>query len=283
MQLSQNLIRLQSQLMALDQPKVMGILNLTPDSFYVSGRSGSLESALVKAETHLKAGASFLDIGAYSSRPGAEDISEDLELSRLMPIVEKLLKTFPEAYLSIDTFRARVAKEAVQAGAHMINDISGGDLDTDMFKVAADLQVPYILMHMQGTPQTMQLNPQYENVTLQVIQTLAAKIHRLRALGLRDIIVDPGFGFGKTLAHNYELMQHLQDLKILDCPLLVGVSRKGMIYKALGSDAEAALNGTTVLNTIALQKGANILRVHDVKEAMECIKLVDYLKSAGQQ
>ncbi|MEE1947160.1 dihydropteroate synthase [Pedobacter sp. KR3-3] len=259
----------------LNAQAVMAILNLTPDSFYGESRAAGIEEALRKTETFLNEGAKFIDIGAYSSRPGAADISADEELQRLIPVVEALAKTFPEALLSIDTFRARVAKEAILAGAHLINDIAAGNLDEAMFATVAELQVPYIMMHMKGTPQNMQQNPNYENVALEVFQYFDKKIAALKQLGAKDIIIDPGFGFAKTIEHNYELLQQMQILNSFGLPILAGFSRKSMITKVLHNKAADALNGTTVLNTIALLKGAAILRVHDVKEALECIKLVN--------
>ncbi|RYD78629.1 MAG: dihydropteroate synthase, partial [Sphingobacteriales bacterium] len=245
--------------------------------FFKGSRVESIDDALFRVEDFLKQGAKFIDLGAYSSRPGAKDISEDEELGRLVPVITALNRNIPEAIISIDTFRAKVAEETILAGAHIINDISAGDLDEKMFETIANLQVPYIFMHMQGTPQNMQQNPVYDNVLLDVIDYLARKIATLKALKVHDLIVDPGFGFGKTIGHNYELLNQMQDFKIFDLPVLVGFSRKGMIHKVLKTSAAEALNGTTILHTIALQKGAKILRVHDVKEAMECIKLVEML------
>lgn len=267
------------KLIDLSSPAVMAILNLTPDSFYSNSRTASVKEALEKTEAFLKEGAQFIDLGAYSSRPGAVDISTDEELQRLIPIVEALAKEFPEALLSIDTFRAKVAKEAILAGAHLINDIAGGNLDQEMFATVAELQVPYIMMHMKGTPQNMQQDPSYENVTQEVMQYFGGKIDQLKQLGAKDIVIDPGFGFAKNIAHNYELLQQLQVFNSFGLPILVGFSRKSMITKVLENKAVDALNGTTVLNTIALLKGASILRVHDVKEALECIALTEKTKS----
>jgi dihydropteroate synthase len=264
-----------SRLFDLRTPQVMAILNLTPDSFYAASRTASIDEALHKTEAFLKAGATIIDIGAYSSRPGAADITEQEELDRIVPVVEALVKTFPYAVLSIDTFRAAVAKATVEAGAHIINDISGGTLDEHMFETVAQLNVPYILMHMKGTPQTMHLEPHYDDVVLEVVDYFSKKVAALRTLGVRDIILDPGFGFAKNRDHSYELLNHLEDLKIFGLSYLVGFSRKSMIAKFLKVDPAEALNGTSVLNTIALQKGASILRVHDVTPAMECIKLVE--------
>ncbi|NII85149.1 dihydropteroate synthase [Pedobacter sp. SG908] len=270
-------LNIKGKLIDLSSPKVMGILNITPDSFYSNSRTKSIDEALTKAAQFLDEGATFIDIGGYSSRPGAKDISTSEEVDRLVPVVESLVKAFPEAVISIDTFRAKVAQETISAGAHIINDIAAGDMDEQMFETVAKLQVPYIIMHMQGTPQNMQQNPVYNNVLLDVIDYLAKKVAALKALHIHDVIIDPGFGFGKTIEHNYGLLKQMEAFKIFKLPVLVGFSRKGMIYKTLGTTAAEALNGTTVLNTIALQKGAGILRVHDVKEAVECVKLVGML------
>lgn len=267
------------KLIDLSSPAVMAILNLTPDSFYSNSRTASVKEALEKTAAFLKEGAQFIDLGAYSSRPGAIDISADEELQRLIPVVEALVKEFPEALLSIDTFRAKVAKEAILAGAHLINDIAGGNLDQEMFATVAELQVPYIMMHMKGTPQNMQQDPNYENVAQEVMQYFSGKIDQLKQLGAKDIIIDPGFGFAKNITHNYELLQQLQVFNSFGLPILVGFSRKSMITKVLKNKAIDALNGTTVLNTIALLKGASILRVHDVKEALECIALTEKTKN----
>ncbi|MFW0716297.1 dihydropteroate synthase [Pedobacter sp. N23S346] len=270
-------INIKGRLLDLSSPKVMAILNITPDSFYSKSRTKSIDEALAKTEAFLNDGATFIDLGGYSSRPGATDISENEEVDRLIPVIECIMEEFPETVISIDTFRAAVAKDAILAGAHIINDISAGEMDANMFETVANLQVPYIMMHMQGTPQTMHLNPSYQHVTLEVIDYLAKKVAELKALHVHDIIIDPGFGFGKTIEHNYELLNQLNAFKIFKLPVLVGFSRKGMIYRALNTTADHALNGTTILNTIALQKGAGILRVHDVKEAIECIELLKRL------
>ncbi|MNI45377.1 Dihydropteroate synthase [compost metagenome] len=270
-------LNIKGRLIDLSSPKVMGILNITPDSFYSNSRTKSIDEALIKTEKYLAEGATFIDIGGYSSRPGAKDISEQEEIDRLVPVVARLSEAFPEAIFSIDTFRAKVAEATIEAGAHIINDIASGDMDELMFETVARLQVPYMIMHMQGTPQNMQQNPVYENVLLEVVDYLAKKIAALKALHIHDVIIDPGFGFGKTIAHNYELLNQMEAFRIFKLPILVGFSRKGMIYKTLGTTAAEALNGTSILNTIALQKGAGILRVHDVKEAVECVKLVGML------
>lgn len=254
-------------------PKVMGIINLTPDSFFEGSRKQTVADALQQAGKMLADGAAILDLGAYSSRPGAEDISVQEEADRLLPIVEAIVEAYPEAILSIDTFRASVAEAAVNAGAHIINDISGGQLDADMFATAARLQAPYILMHMKGNPKTMTQLATYDDVFTEVLDYFNIRIAQLKKLGVEDIIIDPGFGFAKKPEHGFALLKRLEDFAPLDLPMLVGVSRKKMIYGTLGNTAAEALNGTTVLNTIALAKGANILRVHDVKEAMEAVKL----------
>ncbi len=263
------------RLIDLSSPKVMGIINLTPDSFFAGSRKQAVTEALQQAEKMLDEGAAFLDLGAYSSRPGAEDISVQEETDRMLPVVEGIAERFPEAVLSIDTFRAKVAEAAIKAGAHIINDISGGQLDEDMFASVARLQVPYILMHMKGTPQNMLKQAHYEDVFAEVYDYFANRYFQLKQLGVHDVIIDPGLGFAKKTEHSYTLMGRLQDFNLLQLPLLVGVSRKTMIYKTLGVTAEQALNGTTALNTIALMKGANILRVHDVKEAVEAVKLFE--------
>ena len=267
------------KLIDLSKPAIMAILNLTPDSFYGQSRINTIDEALKRTAIFIKEGAQFIDLGAYSSRPGANHVSEAEELERLIPIVEAISKEFPEILISIDTFRAKIAEAAVVSGAHLINDISAGNLDLTMFETIAKLQVPYLMMHMKGTPQNMQENPTYENVTNEVLTYFMEKVSQLRKLGVKDIIIDPGFGFAKTIDHNYKLLQEMESLTILGLPILVGFSRKSMITKVLEIKNEEALNGTTVLNTISLQKGATILRVHDVKAAMECIKLVDMIKT----
>jgi dihydropteroate synthase len=267
-------LNLGGKLVDLAIPTVMGILNITPDSFFKSSRVESIDEALFRVEEFLKQGARFIDLGAYSSRPGAADITVDLELQRLIPFVEAINKRLPEAFLSVDTFRSKVARAAIEAGAHMINDIGAGSLDEQMFQTVADLNVPYIMMHMKGNPQNMQGYADYKNISIEVSNYFSAKIHTLNLLGVKDVIIDPGFGFSKSIDHNYELLQHLEDLQIFGLPILVGVSRKGMIHKFLQTTAGEALNGTSVVNTISLLKGANILRVHDVREAIECINIV---------
>ena len=275
-------VKIKDGLIDLSIPSVMGILNITPDSFYADSRTSSIDEALAKTEVFLNEGARFIDIGAYSSRPGAMDVDADEELRRLIPIVEAITKKLPEAILSIDTFRARVAKESILAGAHLINDISGGGLDDQMFETISQLQVPYIIMHMKGTPQTMRQFTSYDNIGLEIVDYFQSKIAALRALGVKDIIIDPGFGFAKTAEQSYELLNQLEDLQLFELPVLAGLSRKSMIYNFLDTSAQHALNGTTVLNTIALLKGASILRVHDVKAAVECIALVQKTLSCQQ-
>ena len=271
-------INCNGSLIDFDTPKVMGILNLTPDSFYDGGRNRSEADYLAHAEKMLLEGASFIDVGAYSSRPGAIDISEEEELDRIMPIVRSLVKNFPEVLLSIDTFRSEVARQCVEAGAAIINDISGGNLDRAMLKTVAELQVPYILMHMRGTPKNMKELNSYDDLLQDILFYFSEKIAEARNLGINDLIIDPGFGFSKNIAQNYELMSKLELFKTLGLPLLSGISRKSMIYKTLGITPDEALNGTTVLNTVSLLNGAHILRVHDVKEAMEAIKLTAALR-----
>lgn len=266
-------------LIDLNTPKVMGILNQTPDSFYDGGRYSNPKAVLDQVEQMLFNGANFIDIGGYSSRPGAADVSEQEELNRVIPTIKAVIKAFPDAVISIDTFRSGVAKAALQEGVAMINDISGGDRDPEIYQVAARHQVPYILMHMRGTPQTMTTLTDYDNVVMEVAQDLAKKLKQIRPYGVNDLIVDPGFGFAKNLEQNYSLLGKLDHLKLLNAPILVGLSRKSMIYKLLQTDPENALNGTTAANTIALLKGASILRVHDVAPAMEVVKLVGALKN----
>ena len=266
-------------LIDVSSPKVMGILNVTPDSFYDGGIHKDDASVLNHVELMLKQGATFIDMGAYSSRPNADFVPEDQELKRILPLLETVLKNFPEALISIDTFRSEVAKQCIDTGAALINDISAGKLDENMMQTVANLQVPYIMMHMKGTPQTMQQHTDYSNLTKDILFYFSERIAAARTLGIVDIIIDPGFGFAKTLEQNFELLSQLELFKMIKKPLLIGVSRKSMIYKTLETSAKEALNGTTVLNTIALQKGASILRVHDVKEAMETIKLVESLKT----
>lgn len=272
-------IRYNGELVDLSTPMVMGILNVTPDSFFDGGKYLSVQDALSQAYYIVGEGASIIDVGAYSTRPGAAEISVEEELRRLLPVVTQLRKTFPSIIISIDTFRAEVAEKVIdKIGDCIINDVSGGLLDDKMFETIARLKVPYILMHMKGTPQNMQLNPIYENVTKEVIKSLSERVYKLHELGVSDVIIDPGFGFAKTLDHNYEIFSNLEAFRFFELPLLVGISRKSMIYKILKSTPEKSLNGTTVLNTLALQYGADILRVHDVKSAVEAVKIIQYLK-----
>lgn len=274
-------INCKGQLIDLSQPKVMGILNLTPNSFFDGGRYSSEKEILVKVEKMLAEGATFIDIGAYSSKPGAEFVSEEEELNRIVPVVQLLVKHFPDILISIDTFRSQVAKACIENGAAIINDISAGNLDDKMLEVIAQYNVPYIMMHMRGTPETMQSMTEYEDIVKEVLLYFSEKIRKARSLGINDLIVDPGFGFAKTIVQNYEVMQKLELFHHLELPLLIGISRKSMIHKTLEITADEALNGTTVLNTIALSKGAQILRVHDVQEAVECVKLYEKMNFKG--
>lgn len=272
-------INCKQNLIDVSSPKVMGILNITPDSFYDGGIHKNETAILTHVELMLNQGATFIDIGAYSSKPNADFVNEDTELNRILPIVNAVLKEFPDILISIDTFRSEVAKQCVEAGAALINDISAGKLDKNMLQTVANLRVPYIMMHMKGSPQTMQQHTDYDDLTKDILFYFSKRMAEAKALGIVDIIVDPGFGFAKTLEQNYELLNHLELFKMIEKPILVGISRKSMIYKTLETTANEALNGTTVLHTIALQKGASILRVHDVKEAMETIKLVESLNA----
>ena len=271
-------INCKGELIDLSTAKVMGILNITPDSFYDGGKYKDEVSILKQVEKMISEGADFIDVGAYSSRPGADHLSEETELSRIEPVVALLLRNFPNILLSVDTFRSKVAKNCLEAGASMINDISGGDLDPLMMQTVARLQVPYIMMHMRGNPQNMAEQTQYENIITEIRKSFSEKLARARSLKINDLIIDPGFGFAKTRAQNFELLRHLELFKTLDVPVMAGLSRKSMIYNTLGVDADKALNGTTALHMIALSKGAGILRVHDVKEAVECIRLYEALK-----
>ncbi len=271
-------INCRGRLLDLSTPKIMAIVNLTPDSFYSESRNTSAESALNRIENALTQGADIIDLGACSTRPGAEVPSADEEWQRMKDVLKTARRNFPDAIISIDTFRSQVAEQAVEAGADIINDISGGQIDEQMFGTVARLQVPYVLMHMRGTPATMQQFTNYQNVTSDVIIELSQKLRQLTDLGVHDVIIDPGFGFAKTQEQNYELFAHLSDFKIFELPLLVGISRKSMIYKLFDTTPEKSLNGTTILNTLALQSGASILRVHDVPEAVEARKIVGILK-----
>lgn len=271
-------INCKGQLIDLEIPKVMGILNVTPNSFFDGGKYKNESEILSQVAKMLSDGATFIDIGAYSSKPNAEFVSESEEMNRIIPVIDLILNNFPEALLSIDTFRSEVAKVAIENGAAIINDISAGKLDDKMFETVAKYNVPYIMMHMRGTPQTMQTMTQYDDIIKEILFYFSERVSMARSFGINDLIVDPGFGFAKTLEQNYEVLQKLELFEILDLPLLAGVSRKSMIYKALNTSADEALNGTTVLNTIALSKGAKIVRVHDVKEAMEAVVLFEKIK-----
>lgn len=257
----------------------MGIINITDDSFYANSRSRSLQHIVTLAGEMLEAGAAMLDLGAQSTRPGAEEVGAAEELERLLPVIHALVNHFPEAVLSVDTYHASVAEKCVLAGAAVINDISAGEMDPDMIPLAASLKVPYIAMHMKGTPADMQKDPQYEDVVREVLDYFIFKTEACRRAGIADVIIDPGFGFGKTLAHNYQLLHRLELLHLAGAPILAGMSRKSMVYRLLGGSAAEALNGTTVVNTLALEKGASILRVHDVKEAMEAVEIVSFMQN----
>ena len=273
-------INVKGKLMDLSQPQVMGILNVTPDSFYAESRIQTEKDIILRLKQIIDEGASIVDIGAYSSRPNAQHISTEEEMERLRSCLKLVNKEYPDAIVSIDTFRADIAKMCVEEyGAAIINDISAGNMDKHMFATIAQLGVPYIIMHMKGTPQDMQTHPHYDNLLKEVFYYFSEKVSKLRDLGVKDIILDPGFGFGKTIEHNYQLMNHLEEFSTFELPLLVGISRKSMIYKLLGTSPEEALNGTTALNTMSLLKGANILRVHDVKAATEAVKIVEKMKS----
>jgi dihydropteroate synthase len=272
-------INCKGYLIDLSQPKIMGILNITPNSFYDGGKYKDELQILNQVEKMLQDGATFIDVGAYSSKPNAEFVSEAEEISRLIPIIKLLIKKFPNILLSVDTFRSQVAKVAVENGVAIVNDISAGMLDEKMIETVAKLQVPYVMMHMRGNPQTMQSLSNYVDVVEEMIFYFSERIQLARSFGINDIIIDPGFGFAKTLEQNYEVLQKLELFSILELPLLAGISRKSMIYKTLENSAEEALNGTTVLNTIALQKGSKILRVHDVKEAVECVTLFNKMNN----
>ena len=268
-------INVGGKLMDLGEPQVMGILNVTPDSFYSASRKNTEQEIADRVQAILAEGGSMIDIGAYSSRPGADDVSAEEEMDRLRGGLKILRNIAPDAVLSVDTFRADVAKMCVEEfGVQIINDISGGELDSRMFDTVAALGVPYILMHMKGDPQTMQNGPHYDDLLAEMLHYFGTKVQQLHELGVKDVILDPGFGFAKTLEHNYELMNRMQDLQVLELPMLVGISRKSMIYRLLGTSPEEALNGTSVLNTLALLKGASILRVHDVKAAIEVVQIV---------
>ncbi len=265
------------KILNIESPIVMGIINITPDSFYVGSRQQALEDIVQQAKKMLNEGAAILDIGGQSTRPGAEQVGAEAEIKRVVPAIAAILLQFPEAIISIDTYNASVAKEAIDAGAAMVNDISGGMMDAEMLATVATLKVPYVCMHIQGTPATMQHNPVYNDVTKNVLDFFIERIDACRSAGIQDVIIDPGFGFGKTIEHNFTLLKNLSVFKILGKPILLGISRKSTIYKTLGVTANEALNGTTALNTVGLINGAAILRVHDVKEAVEAVKLTNHL------
>ena len=270
-------INCKDKLLNLDSPIVMGILNVTPDSFYDGGNFVNSDKIIAQAKTIINEGATIIDLGGVSSRPGADDVSQEEELERVIPAIKLIISEFPEALISVDTFRSEVAKQSIEAGACMINDITAGEGDSKMYETIRELQVPYCIMHKQGSPVEMQNNPTYKNVTEDIFYFLSEKLNELKQLGVNDVVIDPGFGFGKTVEHNYQLLNQLSHFKNLNTPILVGVSRKSMIQKVLDTTSENSLNGTTALNAFALQNGANILRVHDVKEAVETIKLYNKL------
>ena len=270
------------RLLDLSTPCVMGILNVTPDSLYSGSRMQTEGEIEARVRQILEEGAAIIDVGAYSSRPNADHVSAEEEMNRLRLGLDVLRRTAPDAIVSVDTFRADVARMCVREyGVAIINDIAAGEMDADMFSTVAELNVPYIMMHMQGTPQNMQQHPHYDNLLREVFLYFARKVQQLRDLGVKDIVLDPGFGFGKTLEHNYQLMAHLEEFRLFELPLLVGVSRKSMIYRLLDTTPQEALNGTTVLHTLALMKGADILRVHDVRQAVEAVKIVEAMKAAS--
>jgi len=272
-------INCKGELIDLSIPKVMGILNVTPNSFFDGGKYKNEEEIISQVDKMLSEGAAFIDIGAYSSKPSAEFVTEQEEIERIVPVIELILKHLPKALLSIDTFRAEVAKASIESGAAIINDIAAGELDDKMFDVIAQYNVPYIMMHMRGNPQTMQSLTQYEDLVKEMLFYFSEKVKKARSFGINDLILDPGFGFAKTTDQNYEVMQKMELFNLLELPVLVGISRKSMIYKTFNTTAQEALNGTTFLNTIALTKGAKILRVHDVKEAVECVTLYNKLNT----
>jgi dihydropteroate synthase len=274
---SKKYINCKGKLVNLEKPAVMGILNITNDSFFDGGKHNSVDNALFQTEKMLNEGATFIDIGAQSTRPGADMIGQEAELKAAIPVIEKLAEKFPKIIISIDTFRAEVAQQAIAAGAAIINDVSGGEDDPKMFETVINLKVPYILMHKQGDYKTMHHNPTYQNVVTDIMNYFIPKVEYLKQNGVADLILDLGFGFGKNLEHNYELLNKMDRFKIFELPILVGVSRKKMIQNIIEADAQQALNGTTVVNTIALMKGAKILRVHDVKEAVEAVKIFEML------
>ena len=272
------ILNIKGSLLDLSSPKIMGILNVTPDSFYDGGVYSNENEILKQAEKMILDGVDIIDIGGYSSKPGAKTITIKEEEKRVLPIIKLIYKTFKKTIISVDTFRSEIAEKSINAGASIINDISGGDFDNNIYKIAERYKAPYIMMHMKGDPSNMQINPTYQNINYEIIKDLSKKINFAQKKGVCDIIIDPGFGFGKTIEHNYQILNNLKLYKVLHKPILIGVSRKSMIYKLLKTDPSKALNGTTALNTIALINGANILRVHDVKQANEVIKLCGFLK-----
>lgn len=273
-------INIKGKLLDLSPPKIMGIINITPDSFYSGSRVNDEKKILETAARMIEDGADILDIGAYSSRPYADDVPAEEERRRLMSPLKMIIREFPQAVISIDTFRSEIAREAVlECGAHIINDISAGEIDDNMLSLVIELNVPYIITHMQGIPSTMQKKPEYSDVVADIMRELSSKIVKLQAAGVKDLIFDPGFGLGKTVEHNFEMLERLRDFSITGLPILVGVSRKTMIWKTLSITPEEALNGTTVLNTVALLNGADILRVHDVKEAVQAVRLITKLRN----
>ena len=272
------ILNIKGSLLDLSCPKIMGILNVTPDSFYDGGVYSNEKEVLKQVEKMILDGVDIIDIGGYSSKPGAKTITIKEEEKRVLPIIKLIYKTFKKTIISVDTFRSEIAEKSLNAGASIINDISGGDFDNNIYKIAERYKAPYIMMHMKGNPSNMQINPTYKNINYEIIKNLSKKIDFAQKKGVCDIIIDPGFGFGKTIEHNYQILNNLKLYKVLHKPILIGVSRKSMIYKLLKTDPSKALNGTTALNTIALINGANILRVHDVKQANEVIKLCGFLK-----
>lgn len=275
---AQPLLSVNGKLLDLNQPRIMGILNVTPDSFFDGGQYLSTDAVLIQVEKMLQDGAAFIDVGGYSTRPGAEVVTPEEEIKRVVPAIRRIMKAFPDALISIDTFRSEVARAAIEEGACIINDVTGGDADAQMFATAGALRVPYILMHMRGTPQTMNQLTDYEDLLKDIASYFQQKIVALQQHGVKDIILDPGIGFAKTVQQNFQLLQQLEYFRIFSQPKLIGVSRKSLIWKTLKITPEEALNGTSVLNTVALLKGASILRVHDVKEAVETIKLIQSLR-----
>jgi len=272
------ILNIKGSLLDLSSPKIMGILNVTPDSFYDGGVYSNEKEVLKQVEKMILDGVDIIDVGGYSSKPGAKTINIKEEEKRVLPIIKLIYKTFKKTIISVDTFRSEIAEKSLNAGASIINDISGGDFDNNIYKIAERYKAPYIMMHMKGNPSNMQINPTYKNINYEIIKDLSKKIDFAQKKGVCDIIIDPGFGFGKTIEHNYQILNNLKLYKVLHKPILVGVSRKSMIYKLLKTDPSSALNGTTALNTVALINGANILRVHDVKQANEVIKLCGFLK-----